>query len=195
MADQTPASVRRAIDHLIEIEGGFVDDPRDSGGATKFGITQATARAHGYDGPMRDLPRAEAVRIYRETYWTEPGFGAVADRDGQIAYELFDSGVLHGPFWPSVWLQEWLSALNRQGRDYPDLKPDGKIGPRTLSALDAFLALRGKEGVAVLLGGLNSDQACFCRDVTRRRQKDEDFLFGWMRARVVEQFWGVDLDA
>ena len=28
------------VDHVIEIEGGFVDDPSDSGGATCYGITE-----------------------------------------------------------------------------------------------------------------------------------------------------------
>ena len=49
--------VHGLIDALIDREGGFVDHPADSGGPTCFGITQAVARAHGYAGPMRQLPR------------------------------------------------------------------------------------------------------------------------------------------
>ena len=45
------------IDGLIEREGGYVDHPADKGGPTCFGITQAVARAQGYAGPMRELPR------------------------------------------------------------------------------------------------------------------------------------------
>ena len=50
--------VEGLIDALIDREGGYVDHPADKGGATCFGITQAVARAHGYAGPMRQLPRA-----------------------------------------------------------------------------------------------------------------------------------------
>ena len=49
------------IDDLIDREGGYVDHPADRGGRTCFGITEAVARAHGYDGAMRDLPRATAA--------------------------------------------------------------------------------------------------------------------------------------
>src|SRR5690349_5113750 len=48
------------IDGLIEREGGYVANPADKGGPTCFGITQAVARANGYVGPMRELPRVEA---------------------------------------------------------------------------------------------------------------------------------------
>ncbi|HEX5258441.1 MAG TPA: glycosyl hydrolase 108 family protein, partial [Sphingomicrobium sp.] len=49
------------IDGLIDREGGYADNPADKGGPTCFGITQAVARANGYCGPMRQLPREEAV--------------------------------------------------------------------------------------------------------------------------------------
>ena len=45
------------IDGLIEREGGYVNHPADKGGPTCFGITEAVARAHGYAGAMRSLPR------------------------------------------------------------------------------------------------------------------------------------------
>ena len=56
---------RPLIDALIEREGGYVNHPADRGGPTCFGITEAVARAHGYRGAMRQLPRDEAVAIYR----------------------------------------------------------------------------------------------------------------------------------
>ena len=45
------------IDALIEREGGYVHHPADKGGATCFGVTEAVARANGYVGDMRFLPR------------------------------------------------------------------------------------------------------------------------------------------
>ena len=52
------------IDGVIDREGGFVDHPADRGGATNWGITQAVARAEGYAGAMRGLPRGTAAAIY-----------------------------------------------------------------------------------------------------------------------------------
>ena len=72
--------VDRLIDALIEREGGYVDHPADKGGPTCFGITEAVARAHGYRGAMRQLPREEAAAIYRRLYWLRPRFDEVAKR-------------------------------------------------------------------------------------------------------------------
>lgn len=59
----------KIIDKILVLEGGYVDDPADSGGATNFGITERVARANGYTGHMRDLPRSKAAHIYAEKYW------------------------------------------------------------------------------------------------------------------------------
>ena len=85
------------IDGLIEREGGYVNHPADKGGPTCFGITEAVARAHGYSGVMRNLPRHEAAAIYRRLYWLRPRFDQLAKRSERIAAELFDTGVNMGP--------------------------------------------------------------------------------------------------
>src|SRR3954451_4127430 len=122
------------IDALIEREGGYVSDPADKGGPTCFGITEAVARANGYAGPMRQLPREDAAAIYKRLYWLPPAFDRVAKRSPTIASELFDTGVNMGPAVAATFLQRALTALNRNGHDHPDLMPDGKIGTGTRSA-------------------------------------------------------------
>ncbi len=131
------------IDELIEREGGYVNHPADRGGPTRFGITDAVARAHGYGGAMAELPRDEAAAIYRRLYWLRPRFDQVAERCPRVAAELFDTGVNMGPAVATTFLQRALTALNRGGKDFPDLIPDGRVGPATLAALDAFLDAAG----------------------------------------------------
>ena len=151
--------VDHLIDALIEREGGYVNHPADKGGPTCFGITEAVARAHGYSGAMRALPREDAAAIYRRLYWQRPRFDEVARRSPRLAEELFDTGVNMGPAVAATFLQRALTALNRGGKDYPDLVPDGRIGAGTLGALDAFLAARGKaSGETVLLRALEALQ-------------------------------------
>ena len=174
------------IDGLIEREGGYVSHPADKGGPTCFGITEAVARAHGYAGAMRELPRDEAATIYRRLYWLRPGFDRIASRSATVAAELFDTGVNMGPAVATTFLQRALTALNRNGQDYADLTPDGRIGPQTLGALDAFLEVRGRSGETVLLRALEALQGERYLRLAERRPANEAFLYGWLANRIGE---------
>lgn len=158
------------IDGVIDREGGYVDNPSDKGGPTCFGITEAVARANGYSGPMRQLPRSEAVSIYRRLYWLRPRLDEIERRSARIAAELFDTGVNMGPAVAVTFLQRALTALNRNAGDYPDLTPDGRIGPVTLAALDSFLKVRGHAGgETVLLRAIEALQGERYLRLTERR--------------------------
>jgi lysozyme family protein len=102
-----------------------------------------------------------------------------------VAAELFDTGVNMGPGVAVTFLQRALTALNRNGKDYPDLVPDGRIGPRTLAALDGFLAARGKRGgETVLLRALEALQGERYLRLAERRPANEAFLYGWLANRI-----------
>ncbi len=73
------------IDGLIGREGGYVDHTADKGGPTRWGVTEAVARAHGYSGDMRTFPRAQAAAIYGRLYWLRPGFDRVAEHAPKVA--------------------------------------------------------------------------------------------------------------
>ena len=170
---------------LIDREGGYSDHPADRGGPTMFGITEAVARAHGYGGAMRDLPQREAVAIYRRLYWLRPRFDQVAIRAPRLAAELFDTGANMGPAVAATFLQRALTALHRNGRDYPDLVPDGRIGDITLVALDAFFKVRGKAGAeTVLLRAIEALQGERYLRLAERRPANEAFLYGWLANRI-----------
>ncbi len=172
------------INELIEREGGYANHPADRGGPTRFGITEAVARAHGYVGAMAALPREEAVAIYRRLYWLRPRFDAVAKRSPRLAAELFDTGANMGPAVAATFLQRALTALNRNGKDYSDLVPDGRIGERTIAALDAFFAVRGRNGEAVLLRAVEALQGERYLRLAERRPANEAFLYGWLANRI-----------
>ena len=175
----------RLIEELIEREGGYVNHPGDKGGPTRFGITEAVARAHGYSGPMALLPRDEAAAIYRRLYWLRPRYDEIANRAPAVAAELFDTGANMGPAVATTFLQRALTALNRNGSDYPDLVPDGRAGPRTLAALDGFLATRGKKaGETVLLRALEALQGERYLRLAEQRPANEAFLYGWLANRT-----------
>ena len=175
------------VETLIEREGGYVANPDDRGGPTRFGITEAVARANGYRGAMRQLPRDEAAAIYKRLYWLRPRLDEVASRSPPVAAELFDTGANMGPAVAVTFLQRALTALNRNGKDYPDLVPDGRIGAVTLAALDSFLQLRGRSsGETVLLRALEALQGERYLRLAERRPANEAFLYGWLANRIGE---------
>jgi len=173
-----------ALQQSLGIEGDFSDDPADSGGATRFGITEAVARRHGYTGLMRELPPDTARAIYRADYWDAQSLDAVAILSWRIAFEIFDTGVNMGTSQSGEFLQMALNALNRRATDYDDLEVDGEIGSKTLDALTAYIHRRGKGGETVLLRALNALQGAGYIELAERREKDERFVFGWFLHRV-----------
>ena len=172
------------INELIGREGGYSNHPADRGGATRWGITEAVARAHGYRGSMRDFPREDAAAVYRRLYWLRPRFDRVAEHAPRVAAELFDTGVNMGPAVATGFLQRALNALNRGASDYADIAVDRKIGPRTLAALEGFIARRGSNGETVLLKALEALQGERYLSLAERRPGNEAFLYGWLANRL-----------
>jgi lysozyme family protein len=177
-------TIDHLIDGVIDREGGYADGRDDHGGPTRFGITEEVARQQGYRGAMRALPRSEAAAIYKRLYWLRPRFDAVAARAPAVAAELFDTGVNMGPAVAAGFLQRALNALNRGASDYPDIAVDGRIGPATLAALDAFLALRSAAGENVLTKALDALQGARYVRLAETRPANEAFLYGWLANRV-----------
>lgn len=174
----------RAIARIFPIEGGFSNNPKDRGGATKFGITEAVARANGYTGRMEDLSEISAKRIAKSQYWDTLRLDEISQLSYPIAYELFDTGYNCGIGTSGTFLQRSLNALNREQKDYPDLKSDGVVGPMTVSALRMFLAKRVTNGETVLLRALNALQGAYYIDISKTRQQNETFVYGWFLGRV-----------
>lgn len=177
-------NIETELDNVIAKEGGFTDDPADSGGKTIWGITEFVARSFGYKGDMRNMTRDQAKEIYKSQYWLQPKFDKVFIISPKIAGELFDTGVNTGVGTASKMLQRALNALNNGATAYPDMVVDGSIGAITLKALEVYLAHRGAIGETVLLRLLNSLQAVRYVEIAENRPKDERFVFGWISNRV-----------
>lgn len=173
---------------LIAREGGdkFTNNPNDPGGATKFGVTAKVLgqwRRLGRDATAAEvqaLEYPEALALYRASYWTSPGYEAIAQVSEPIAEELFDAGVNMGPQSSGKFLQRLLNVLNRRGQDWPDIGVDGNVGNFTRSSLAAFLAKRGKAGEQVLLFALKGMRCYRYVELAELNGKNEDFENGWL---------------
>jgi lysozyme family protein len=111
-----------AFHHLLGHEGGYSNHEADPGGETMWGVTKVVARAHGYEGLMRDLPVDVAKAIYRKSYWDAVQAESLPPL---LRYAVFDAAVNSGPGTAIRWLQQAVGAT-----------PDGILGPKTLAAIN-----------------------------------------------------------
>lgn len=170
-------------------EKGYVNNPNDAGGETNHGITVAVARANGFKGEMRDLSIEQASVIAKTQYWDIMRLDEICSLSQLIANEMFDTGFLCGVSNSGKFLQRALNCFNRSNRgdkrDYDEVGEDGLVGPATVHALRMFLIKRGSDGEIVMLRCLNAQQGAYLMDISRTREKNEEFTFGWFLNRVV----------
>lgn len=123
----------QAFDRLMSFEGGYVNNSADPGGETMWGITSRVARAEGFVGDMKSMPRETACAIARRRYWDSVRCDELPEA---IRYAMFDCAYNCGPVQAVKFLQRAVGT-----------NPDGVIGAQTLAAagnasLAALIALR-----------------------------------------------------
>lgn len=177
-------TIDQIIDEIIKVEGGYSNHKADAGGATMYGITEAVARANGYKGDMKLLPKETAKAIYLNKYFLQPKLNLIFDVNQEIAAKMMDICVNMGEKWPKLWLQQALNLFNRNGQDYAKIEEDGVLGKGTVAALKALLAKRGSVGVDIILKRLNVAQGCRYEEICKARPANYAFLVGWYSNRV-----------
>ncbi|MEM9969988.1 MAG: holin-associated N-acetylmuramidase [Pseudomonadota bacterium] len=129
-------SVQAIAEAIVAREGGFVNDPDDPGGATKYGVTIHTMRRLGLDltgdgavseADVRRLTRAEAVRIFIDEYFRKPRLDWLPEA---LQASVFDMCVNAGANGVKI-LQRLVTRMGFPAR------ADGVIGPRTRAAVEA----------------------------------------------------------
>ncbi|HEX2843307.1 TIGR02594 family protein [Hyphomicrobium sp.] len=126
------AAFERALAHVLEMEGGYTDDPHDPGGPTNRGITLAVfaawkrlklsdANRAALIRDLKEIDPATVREIYRKRYWNT---GHCAELPPALAFMHFDAAVNHGFGTAIRCLQEAVGA-----------DADGEIGPETRAAV------------------------------------------------------------
>lgn len=163
----------------VNIEAGYVNNPKDLGKATNRGVTELTAREYGYKGDMRDLSLEIALDIYNKLWWQRMRLDQIMKMNVLLADRMFDFGINAGRGNCIKSLQRILNVLNRQGKLYDDIEADGGIGPRTLTALEGFIKARGEEGLNRLMFALTCHQVAYYTEISEERKDNEEFTYGW----------------
>lgn len=132
-------SVEEIAREIVAREGGYVNDPDDPGGATKYGVTLATLRGLGIDldgdgrstvADVRALSAAQAQAIFVEHYFNRP---RIAELPREVQASVFDMYVNAGRNAVRI-LQRLLNEMGFA------CAPDGMIGPQTIAAAAAARA-------------------------------------------------------
>lgn len=159
------SNFKLAYKKLIVFEGGYVFDKDDPGGETYKGISRRSnsgwrgwqiidsAKAGGsfpdnleIDEELQNLTAA----LYETLYWNKL-FAPMIDHI--IAEELFEQAVNFGVEAASERLQKSLNILNRNQRDYEDIKVDGSIGRSTIDAYKRHVLIHGTKLLYNVLNG------------------------------------------
>ena len=152
----------RAVEVVLDHEGGYVNDPADPGGETKYGISK---RSYPHLD-IANLAREDAIAIYYRDWWRRYGYENLQYE--AVATKVFDLAVNMGPSTAHRLLQESLVFLGH------DISIDGIIGPQTLMAVNRADPKR-------LLQVLRWKAAERYFHIAAQRAQSQAFLFGWLR--------------
>lgn len=168
MADYT-----KLVPIIKKWEGGFVNDPDDSGGATNKGVTLATFRSfYGSSKTINDLKTmtdAQWLHIFLNGYWNKCQASKINNQ--AIANIFVDWAWASGP----------VTAIKKvQGLVGTDV--DGIVGPKTLAAINGA-------NQEQLFNKIKAARIKFVEDLVKVRPKDKKFLSGW-KNRINAFFFG-----
>lgn len=161
------ADINKLSPKIAKWEGGFVNDPLDSGGATNMGITIATWKSQGYDKDgdgdidVNDLKLLDYkdFNVILRKYWNR--WRADEIKDQKLAEILVD----------------WVWGSGKYGITIPQqmlgVVPDGIVGPKTLSALNS----QNPEEFHKKIWNRRKE---YLFNLVKARPKDQKFLKGWL---------------
>jgi len=161
------------IKTLFAHEGGYVDDPADSGGATNMGITHKTlARSRKVKSVTKDevkaLTKDEAHDIYFRDYWSPLMLDSVTSQT--LAGAILDFGVNAGVRRAALTLQEAVNSI----RGSMVLREDGRMGPMTMGEVNLI------EGDA-LLDRFTLMRISFYTALCKAKPSQRKFLYAWVK--------------
>ena len=160
----------KAFQDVIGFEGGYVNNPNDKGGETKYGISKRSYP----NVDIKNLTLDGAKEIYYKDFWNTIRLELSLIDDEKIAIELFDTAVNMGVGVASKFLQEALNLMNRNQKEWNDLIVDGYCGFETLKAYK-------KARKDILLKVLNGLQFCRYKSIVEKNPTQEVFFNGWMK--------------
>jgi lysozyme family protein len=151
------ASFDKAIAKVLQYEGGYVFNPADPGGETKYGISKRSYPAYN----IKNISLDTAKTLYKLDFW--PLIKGDEIKSQKIANNLLDFAVNAGPKAAIKVVQKRLTVA-----------ADGICGPQTIAAIN-------QEPPDALNKRLVQERICFYFSCVEVDRKKECFLKGWIK--------------
>jgi lysozyme family protein len=157
------ADAKQLMPHILRWEGGFVNDPRDAGGATMKGVTLATFRklygATATVAQLKAITDAQWLHIFKTGYWDKCLGNEI--RSQSVANAIVDWAYNSGPAVAAKKVQALVSV-----------PIDGAIGPKTIAAINAADPRQ-------LFGRIQQSRTAYVEAIVRNKPSQGVFLAGW----------------
>lgn len=168
----------KAVEFVLDHEGGLVDSPEDSGGITNYGISLEFMKAYAIDltgegivdeQDIKNITKEQAVDIYRRYFWEKYSYNKIDNP--VIATKALDMSVNIGPKLANTLLQ----SSYKHHVDH-ELVVDGIIGSKTLAVIN-----QDDLPVHDILATLRRLCVEFYVQLVVKNPKELPFLRGWVR--------------
>lgn len=157
------ANFDEAIKVVLKHEGGYVNDPLDPGGETKYGISK---RSYPHLD-IKNLTEQQAKVVYYVDFWDKNNYESIVS--DAVAQKVFDTAVNVGSSQANKMLQRACNLVANS-----KLVADGDIGPKTLAIVNSI------KDEAELLSTYRALQENYYKSIVRRNPSQVKFLKGWM---------------
>lgn len=153
----------KAFQEVIGFENGYVNDPDDPGGETKYGISKKSYPSEN----IAALTLDQAKEIYRQDFWNKLFLHEIASTE--IATEIFEQAVNFGVYQAVLHAQEALSLMGRV------VAVDGTPGPMTRAAL------REIKDVSLFVKIMNGLQFSRYTEIVKSNPVAKKYFVGWLK--------------
>jgi lysozyme family protein len=158
----------KLIQRTIEHEGGYVNNPNDAGGETKYGISKRSF-------PEENIPNltiARAIELYKKHFWAHPrlNLDEIARLSERVAWKIFDISVNAGQARAGILAQralQWKYTMTI----------DGWIGAESLGAIERYLDEYGENALLIAIA---REQAGHYVEIVLMNTSQIIFLRGWI---------------
>lgn len=166
------SSFERAIPVILRHEGGWVNNPKDPGGETNYGISMLFIKHEGFlpadlgllnfnPGCLKLLTVTKAKDLYLQCFWNRFGYGRLTNQT--VATKVFDAAVNCG-----------VHQANLLAQRAAGVHDDGFLGPISVAAINITVP-------GTFLTAFVARMEAYYRAIVTVHPAEAEFLPNWLK--------------